>query len=186
MRRSMGSAIVLGLILAAAAPAEAKSTRDLTYRTDQIWNSAIRFLRVDLKYPILEKDKEAAYLLFEYKEAGRSYAATMEFVQAGMGARPVIKATLNIELMPSYVEEVLLDAFTRKLKSDYGEQPAIVTSSGQPKADGAGKDEDKDKDKDKAKDGDKPKPALKAVEDEDEIEVTEENLEDSVAEEPTE
>ena len=60
MRRAAGFAIVSGLVLSVALSAEAKTTRDLTYRSDQIWNSAIRFLRVDLKYPILEKDKEAA------------------------------------------------------------------------------------------------------------------------------
>ncbi|MDD5307112.1 MAG: hypothetical protein PHU25_07305 [Deltaproteobacteria bacterium] len=178
MRRAAGFAIVSGLVLSVALSAEAKTTRDLTYRSDQIWNSAIRFLRVDLKYPILEKDKEAAYLLFEYKEAGHSYAATLELVPASAGSRPIIKATLNIGLMPSYVEEVLLNSFLRKLKSDYGEQPAIAPPQTSPKTDGAGKDKGKGDDSGKAK------AALKASEDDEKIVVTGDNPEDSVAQEP--
>jgi hypothetical protein len=175
MTRAIGFFVVLGLVLAAAAPAEAKTTRDLTYRQSQIWNSAIRFLRVDLKYPILEKDREAAYLLFEYREAGRGYAATLELVPAGTSARPIIKASLNIERMPSYVEEVLLDQFSRKLKSDYGEQPVLAPGDGTPKADGAGKGKGKNTDADKAK------PATQ-----DDDEAAEESPDDQVEQEPPE
>ena len=117
------SIIVAALVMTATSGVEAKTDRDLTYRSSLIWRSAVRFLRVDQNFKVLEKDKEAGYLLFEYTDAGKTYSASMEMVPMVKNKKRYVRASIRIDAMPSYVETVLIDRFLRKLKEEYGVQP---------------------------------------------------------------
>jgi len=116
-------AIVVGVVLALPAIGSARTDRELTYRESAIWQAAIRFLRVDSGFKILEKDKDAGYLLFEYKDGGSSYTASFEMISAVRGNKLFVRARLQIESQPRYVEAVLIDRFIRKLKDEYGDPP---------------------------------------------------------------
>ncbi|MCP4603234.1 MAG: hypothetical protein GY847_22415 [Proteobacteria bacterium] len=116
-------AIILGLGLSFTSAAEANTKRELTYRYNQIWNTAVRFLRVDNAFPVLEKDKKAGYILFEYRDRGRSLQSSLEIVRTVSEKKHVVRTRLRIASMPSYVEVVLLDKLLRKLKSEYGSPP---------------------------------------------------------------
>lgn len=124
MKSKLSFLLALGLLLCAAGSAEAKTDRELTYRPTQIWSSAVRFLRVEQHFKIVEKDKEASYLLFEYKDTGRTYLASMEIVDVVRAGKKYVRVRLSISEMPSYVERVLADKFLRKLKDEYGPMPA--------------------------------------------------------------
>ncbi len=166
------SIIMAALVMTATSNVEAKTARDLTYRSSQIWRSAVRFLRVDQNFKVLEKDRDAGYLLFEYADAGKTYSASMEMIPLVRNEKRYVRASIRIESMPSYVEAVLIDRFLRKLKEEYGIQPparvvpgaapeSVTGSQGSAAADAAKKGDE---------------------ENEEDLEVTEEDLEDSVEE----
>jgi hypothetical protein len=116
-------ALVVGVVLALPAVSAARTDRELTYRENEIWHSAIRFLRVDSGFKILEKDKDAGYVLFEYKDGAAKCTASFEMVRAARGNKSFVRARIQIENQPRYVESVLIDRFIRKLKDEYGEPP---------------------------------------------------------------
>ncbi|HUT77427.1 MAG TPA: hypothetical protein VM285_07060 [Polyangia bacterium] len=173
MQRLLPYAMVLVLGLLSAATAEARTDRMLTYRQGQIWTGLVRFLRVDQGYRILERDREAGYLLFEYKDGGRDCSGSLEMVQVVESGRQYIRARLQIPSMPSYVEVVLFDKLERKLKNEYGDPPpaALVVLPGTG-SDGSAA---------AVKPGESAK--KKAPESEDDAEIDDDDLEDAVEEE---
>jgi hypothetical protein len=116
-------AIVVGVVLALPAVSAARTDRELTYRENEIWHSAIRFLRVDSGFKILEKDKDAGYVLFQYKDGATAYTASLEMVATTHDNKLFVRTRIQIENLPRYVEAVLIDRFIRKLKDEYGDPP---------------------------------------------------------------
>jgi hypothetical protein len=116
-------AFVIGAALALPAVSEARTDRELTYRETEIWQGVIRFLRVESGFKILEKDKDAGYVLFEYKEDGAAHTASFEMVRTIRDGRAFVRARLQIAEMPRYVEAVLIDKLVRRLRDEYGEPP---------------------------------------------------------------
>ncbi len=110
-------------VLLMSAVATAKTDRELTYTTDQLWNTAIRFFRVDMSFPISEKDKTAGYVLFKYHDGAKPCSASFELVPITRDGFHSTRLQLNIASMPRYVEAVLMDKLLRKLREEYGEQP---------------------------------------------------------------
>jgi len=157
----------VSLCLAFAGTAHASSSRDVTYRYSKIWSGVVRFLRVDNRFPLVEKAKKEGYVLFEYKYRGRERQASFEFVPVVKTNRKYIRIILRIGGMPSYVERVLLDKFKLKLRTEYGYQPEaqLVTKSDSKKKDGNSTEG--------ATGGDE------ELKDEDELEVEKGDLEDS-------
>jgi len=116
-------AIVVGIALALPAVSAARTDRELTYRENEIWHSAIRFLRVDSGFKILEKDRDAGYVLFAYKDGTSVYTASLEMVSTAHDNKVFVRTRIQIENQPRYVEAVLLDRFVRKLRDEYGDPP---------------------------------------------------------------
>jgi hypothetical protein len=164
----------LGLVgLLAVASAEARTDRLLTYRPNQAWASAVRFLRVDMGYRILERDREAGYLLFEYQEGGRTHNGSLEMIRVVETGRRYLRARLQIPSMPSYVEVVLFDKFERKLRNEYGDPPPAAMATTPVPAGSAGEG------------AAKAQPSAKQAPpgSEDDAEIGDEDLEDAVLEE---
>ncbi|MCP4680043.1 MAG: hypothetical protein GY854_32040 [Deltaproteobacteria bacterium] len=168
MKRVTCIALILGFGLTLTAAAEAKTKKELTYRYSQIWSTAIRLLRVDKGFPLIEKDKKAGYILFEYREGDRKFTGSLEIVPAIADNKHIVSTRLRIANMPSYVEMVLLDKLLYKLKEEYGAPPPARPV--ETKLDKQGKPE---KGKNNAATGKEP------PDNEDEIEVDEEKLEDA-------
>lgn len=121
--RPLVCAALLGaLVLLGQAPhALAKSERVTRYAYEQIWPTAVRFLRVDAGYNILEKDAEAGYVLFEASEEGKTFRGSLELVKIkDENGRESVRMVLNIDDRPTYVETGLLDRLERKLRDEYG------------------------------------------------------------------
>jgi hypothetical protein len=138
MKRLLALVMIIVLGQLSAMAAEARTDRMLTYRQGQVWTSLVRFLRVDQGYRIIERDREAGYLLFEYKDGGRDCSGSLEMIPVVESGRQYIRARLQIPTMPSYVEVVLFDKLERKLRNEYGDPPPAAPVASTPEvADGA-------------------------------------------------
>jgi hypothetical protein len=112
---------VLGLFLFGI-PAAARVEADSGYTKAQTYNAALRYLRVDLGYEVVEKDPDAAYLLFRYVPPGQPKASsngTLEVVERRDGVRLFVR----LPSLPEYHEVVLRDGLLKKLRDEYGAPP---------------------------------------------------------------
>jgi hypothetical protein len=123
MKKTAFAALIAAAVLALPCVGAARADRDLTYRENEIWNGAIRFLRVDSGFKIVEKDRDAGYVLFEYKDGTAPHSASFEMVKAVKEGRSYVRARIQIPEMPRYVEVVLIDKLIRKLADEYGDPP---------------------------------------------------------------
>jgi len=105
-----------------ASVAEARFSGEVTYSYEQTWQAAVRLIRVDLQCPISDRDEELGFVLFEYRTGGRSYPGSLEVVRRtdGRGVEH-IQVTVQVNAMPSYVERMVFERLTRKLREDFGE-----------------------------------------------------------------
>jgi len=119
--RALGIAVV-ALALLVPEGAGARRSDAHAYRFEQVWSSVIRLLRVDYGFPVRDRDRDIGFLLFDYTDRGRSHPGSLELVpfEADNG-QPQIRVTLSIPAMPAYVERMVLDKLSRKLREDHGE-----------------------------------------------------------------
>lgn len=122
--------------LALPRDAAAKTVYESPYSLEQTFNSAVRLVRVDLGFKIVEKDQSAGYLTFEYKsyESGsRAVPASIEMVDTGRN----VKVVVQISQMARYHEQSLTDSLRKKLRDEYGD-PAPRAPSKPDAGDGDG------------------------------------------------
>jgi len=107
-----------------AAPAYAKTTRDLAYSYDRVWPALVRFLRVDEKLKLTEKDADAGYVLFELADGKKVFpgAAELSKTTDELG-RPSVRLSIKITDRPAYMEAGIADRFAEKLHEELGEPP---------------------------------------------------------------
>ena len=124
----MAPALARRLSLAAAlaccglsAPALGRVEAGSSYTKAQTFSGALRLLRVDRGYEIVEKDVDAAYVLFRYPLAGQKALANgaLEVVDTTAG----VKVFVQLARLPEYQEAMLRDALLKKLREDYGPPP---------------------------------------------------------------
>jgi hypothetical protein len=112
------------LILLVATPAVAKSARELGYGYDQVWPALVRFLRVDEKLKLTEKDEGSGYILFELADGKKTFAGAAELTRITDGSgRAATRVAVRIEDRPSYMEAGILDRFADKLREELGAPP---------------------------------------------------------------
>jgi hypothetical protein len=127
MRRPLRSSLCLaGVLLATAVffaqSATARVGGESEYSKAQTYSGALRYLRVDLGYEVIERDPDAAYLIFRYQLPGQSKgtaSGTVEIVDSDGH----VKLFVQIPTMPEYHERVLRDGLVRKLHDEYGVPP---------------------------------------------------------------
>jgi hypothetical protein len=106
----------------ASGGAEARVEAESEYTKAQTYSGALRYLRVDLGYEVVERDPDAAYLIFRYTLTGqnkRSTNGTIEVVETRTG----VKLLVQIAEMPEYHERMLRDGLLKKLRVEYGAPP---------------------------------------------------------------
>src|SRR5690606_35137823 len=88
----------------------------------QVYSTALRYLRIDRRYEVTERDEKAAYLLFEYQALGQTKRrfGAVEIVPLSAEVRLVVR----LPEQPTYEEVVFRDALLRKLREDYGDPKA--------------------------------------------------------------
>jgi len=127
---ALAIAVTLG-----AADATAKASYDSRYGYERTWNAALRLVRVDLGFKVIEKDDQNGYLLFEYRspEGGsKSTNGSMELIRS----KDEVKVIVQLAQMPRYHEQVLVDSLVRKMRDEYGEPPAPRKDAPPPPSDG--------------------------------------------------
>lgn len=138
--------ILLALLVSAGIStgvAHARSEKTLAYQREPAWAASVRFLRVDAKLKVVEKDPEAGYVLFEFVEDKRTFHGSLEVIEVEKDGRKAIRFILQIEDRPSWVEIEMLTKLERKLRAELGSParaPARVKDkdrSEPPKKDGA-------------------------------------------------
>jgi hypothetical protein len=113
--------LVAVALLAIAAPAAAKSSRELPYPYDPVFSALVRFLRVDERLKVTERDPGAGYVLFELTEGKRTFEGAAEVIKAEDGTgRPVTRIHIRIADRPSYMEIGMLDRLELKLREELG------------------------------------------------------------------
>jgi hypothetical protein len=111
-------AVLAGVTLAPSADARVDGAS--SYSKAQTYSGALRYVRVDMGYEVVEKDPEAAYLIFKYAPPGSGKNApvtgTLEVVEASGGVRLFV----SLPRMPEYYERVFRDGLLKKLREEYG------------------------------------------------------------------
>jgi hypothetical protein len=98
----------------------ARKQSDLRYSFDQVWNASLRLVRVDLRMPVTDRDSEAGYLLFDYLDHGKRFPGSMELVRGEREKGPATKIVIQVQGMPGYVEQLLLEKLQQKLHDEFG------------------------------------------------------------------
>jgi len=111
--------ILLALLLWSGV-AEARSEKTLGYQRDQAWPTAVRFLRVDAKLKVIEKDADAGYVLFEFVEDKKTFRGSLELIEVVKDGRKLVRFVVTIEDRPSWVEIEMLTKLERKLRAELG------------------------------------------------------------------
>ena len=118
------AAIVVSAVLLLPAVSQAKKTEDYKHSYNQVWRAAVRLIRVDQGYPIRDRDESIGYLLFDYKDDGRSYPGSVEVIRIKDQGGGSVRVIIQIPAMPGYIERMLLDKLEKKLFHEYGEAAA--------------------------------------------------------------
>jgi hypothetical protein len=122
-------ALALALVLVGAAPALAKTSREVGYRYDQVFPALVRFLRVDEKLKLVEKDEGAGYVLFELVDGKKTFSGAAEVARMDGGGSRV---TVRLGDRPAYMELGILDRFADKLRDELGEPVPASQPASQP------------------------------------------------------
>lgn len=111
----------IATLVALGAAAEAKTAVTVSYGYDQVFPAAVRFLRIDERLKIVERDAESGYIVFELEDDGETYEGYFEVARVRDAAgRDASRLQLRIDGRPEYTEQGLLDRFRLKLRRELG------------------------------------------------------------------
>lgn len=111
------------LLVALAAPADAKSERNVKWTADKVFPAAVRFLRLDEGVTITEKDPDAGYVMFELPDEDKLWHGALELVEYEKDGRPMLRLIVRLDGRPEYMEIGILDRLERKLRDELGPPP---------------------------------------------------------------
>ena len=112
--------LVLAAIIATASTAWARAEKTLAYTREAVWPAAVRFIRVDERLKIVEKDADAGYVLFELREEGKTFRGSLEVMTVVVDGRSVVRFVMQIEDRPTWLEVAMLTRLERKLRAELG------------------------------------------------------------------
>lgn len=119
LRRLLPALTLLGAATAGQTVAQAKVTTESPYSRALTYNAALRFIRVDQGFELIEQDRESGYVLFKYRADGSTSTGSIEVLEV----QERVKYIVQLPRMPVYHEQVLSDGLHRKLREEYGEPP---------------------------------------------------------------
>lgn len=120
--RARLASLALALAATAGVPSSAwaRSERTLAYPRDQVWPTAVRFLVVDERLKVLEKDAEAGFVTFELRDDGKTFRGALEVMTVVRDGRTLVRFVLQIEDRPSWLELAMLKRLETKLHAELG------------------------------------------------------------------
>jgi hypothetical protein len=135
------------VLLVCSSAAWARSEKTLAYQRADAWPAAVRFIRVDAKLKIVEKDADAGYVLFQLVEDGKTFRGSLEVIDVVKDGRHVVRFVMAIEDRPAWLEVEMLNRLERKLRTELGApSPAPTPKQDEPPKKAGDKPVDKPKD----------------------------------------
>ena len=117
-RRALFGALTLAAFLTQPPHAHAKRTEDIAFPFADVWPTAVRFLRVDEGYTLVERDEQAGYILFRFMPPGQRKEAqgSLELVRHGAHTEVIVAMPTR----PEHHERVLIERLLAKVKRELG------------------------------------------------------------------
>jgi hypothetical protein len=115
----LAAAVVLGQVFDSR-PARARAEADTYCTLTQTFGASLRYLRVDLGYKVIEKDPDAAYILFKYPVPGESKQQVQGAIEL-IKVEKKVRIVVTIPKMPRLYEQLLRDGLLKKLADEYGD-----------------------------------------------------------------
>ncbi len=120
---AVASLITLCALMCLSVPrADAKARYTSPYTLSQNYSAALRLIRVDHGFEIVERDPDAAYIMFKYESHESGSRVTPGAIEM-VPRRDHVQVFVKLPKMPRYHEEVMKTELERKLKEEYGEPP---------------------------------------------------------------
>jgi hypothetical protein len=135
-RAAIALVVLAAAVMLVVSVAGADTARVQPWPYERVWPAAVRFLRVDRKLKVIEKDEESGYVLFEFVDDGKTFQASMELSRTEDDyGRKATRVQFKISGRPGYVEDALLEKLELKLKDELGEPaPPPKKAEPEPKA----------------------------------------------------
>src|SRR2546423_1733008 len=116
MRRACARLCAVLALALLCSVADARSEKTLAYPRDPAWQASVRFLRVDERLKVTEKDADAGYVLFELHDEGKTFRGSLEVIDVVKDGRHAVRFVVQIEDRPSYLEIEMLNRLEHKLR----------------------------------------------------------------------
>lgn len=119
-----------------AAGTRLQHDRVLPYPADQVWPAAIRYLRVDRGFSLVDRDRDAGFILFEFELGagadGPKGRGSVELVATtDASGRAAVKLQISTDAGPVHLPHAIAEGLAAKLKAERG-QPAPPPSTPDP------------------------------------------------------
>jgi len=121
----------LGLLVMTWASVPWARTEETTgYTKTQAYNGALRFLRVEQEFEVIEKDADLGYVLFQYPTGieDDKTTASLEIIERD----DEVLVVIQISKLPAHHESRLVGALLKKLEADYGTPPKRAPKTKEP------------------------------------------------------
>jgi len=144
----------IGVVCAAssfAAEAQARAAHESPYSYRQTFGSALRLIKVDLAFKVVETNSKWGFFIFEYTSPSSGKRKNRGTVQLVKQSNKV-QVAIDLPQMPMHHEQLIIDKLKRKLAREHGAPPKPPKPPKKKKPAGD--------DKKPAKDGEK-QPAIK-------------------------
>lgn len=122
-----------------------ENRRVLSYPFEQVWPTAIRYLRIDRGFTVTDRDEDAGYIMFEFDLDGdRVGSGSLEmFRTEDVSGRPSVSVTVSTGAGPVHLPHAIVDGLAAKVRAERG-QPAPPPKPEEPPKDDGDKDDDDD------------------------------------------
>jgi hypothetical protein len=140
MRRA--APFVCSFLLGWATLSWARTEETTPYTKTQAYNGALRFLRIEQEFEVIERDPDLGYVLFQYP-TGVGDATTTGSLEV-VEREDEVLVVVQISKLPAHHESRLVGALLKKLEADYGAPKARVKDKPPKKAPESEPDEDAD------------------------------------------
>lgn len=99
-------------------------SRVLPYPVDQVWGAAIRYLRVDRDYAIVDRDPETGYIVFEIPLGQVQGRGALEaFSTTDTSGRVSTQLQISTEAGPTHLPHTLIEGIAKKVRGERGQAP---------------------------------------------------------------
>jgi hypothetical protein len=133
---------------ALASASALSQSRVLPWPLETVWPTAIRYLRVDRRYTIVDRDPDSGFVVFEFPLDATGYDASAEgasdeprkgsgslelFATTDAAGRVSAHVEVTIEGGPTHLPHTILDGLHAKLRDERGTPPAPPAKPAPPK-----------------------------------------------------